>query len=121
MINADAGAQKGSNSRSERRRWERLPLWIPVFVRGTDEQGRQFLEFTNCLNICAGGMLLMARRHVPPHTELSIEVPAAPVPASLSLLPPSRMLKGDVLRVQHSDGGFGLAISFASPIGTAQP
>jgi hypothetical protein len=121
MTNADASAEKGSRLQPERRRWERLPLWIPVFVRGTDEQGRQFLDFTSTLNVSAGGTLLAIRRSVRPCTELSVEVPAAPVPASLGLRPAVSRLKGDVLRVQPCGRGFVVALSFASPLLTIQP
>src|SRR5438132_9287892 len=39
----------------ERRRWARLSLAIPVFVRGINGQGREFLEFCTLLNESAGG------------------------------------------------------------------
>jgi len=63
----------------------------------------------------------VVRRNVLPRTELSVEVPAAPVPASLGLRPSLKMIKGDVLRVQHCGSGFVVALSFASPLANAQP
>jgi hypothetical protein len=121
MSNNKASAEERSVSGPERRRWERLPLWIPVFVRGTDEQGRRFLDFTSTLNVRAGGILLAIRRSLRPSSELSVEVPAAPVPASFGLRNALSLLKGDVLRVQHCGDGFIVALSFASPLATAQP
>jgi len=116
MSNFGSRTQEVPATQVERRRWERLPLWIPVFVRGTDEQGRQFLDFTSTLNVSAGGTLLAVRRNVRPSTKLSVEVPAAPVPESLGLRPSVKTLKGDVLRVEPRGSGFVVALGFASPL-----
>jgi hypothetical protein len=43
---------------NERRKWIRLPLAIPVFVRSRDDKGKDFLEFATALNVSAGGMLV---------------------------------------------------------------
>src|SRR5438552_3629771 len=40
----------------ERRRWARLSLAIPVFVRGINGQGREFLEFCTLLNESASAL-----------------------------------------------------------------
>ena len=53
------GARSG-----ERRKWTRLPLAIPVFVRSRDEKGKEFLEFATALNVSAGGMLVAMRRAI---------------------------------------------------------
>jgi len=41
----------------ERRKWPRLSLAIPVFVRSRDERGKDLLEFATALNVSAGGFL----------------------------------------------------------------
>ena len=41
----------------DRRQWERLPLAIPVFVRGIEPSGKQFIEFATALDISVGGAL----------------------------------------------------------------
>ena len=46
----------------ERRRWVRISLAIPVFVRWMNAQGREFLEFSTLLNAGAGGALLAIRK-----------------------------------------------------------
>ena len=66
---------------AERRKHQRLPLSIPVFVRGVDENGKEFLEFATALNISAGGILLATRRSLPKSAGLSLEIPVAPLPA----------------------------------------
>lgn len=58
-----------------RRRWDRLPIAIPIFVRGTDETGKRFVEFTTAANINAGGMLLLSRRPFSPGLLVTLEIP----------------------------------------------
>ena len=55
----------GAKAGNERRKWARLPLAIPVFVRSRDGKGKEFLEFATALNVSAGGMLVAIRRALP--------------------------------------------------------
>ena len=71
----------GVRSRGERRKWARLPLAIPVFVRSRDEKGKEFLEFATSLNVSAGGMLVAIRRTLPAIAQIRLEIPSAPVAA----------------------------------------
>ena len=68
-------AKKGS----DRRKWERLPLAIPVFVRGLDPNGRQFVDFATALDISVGGALLAIHRALPKGSKIMIEIPSAPI------------------------------------------
>jgi hypothetical protein len=63
--------------KSERRKWQRLPLAIPVFVHGVDETGQRFVEFATALNISAGGAQLAIRRFLAPTSRISIEIPCS--------------------------------------------
>ncbi len=71
---------------TERRNWKRLPLALPVFVRGVAEKGDSPLEFATALNISAGGMLLAARRPLVPEMLITIEIASAP---ASPLVPPT--------------------------------
>ncbi len=102
-----------SVSVSERRHWQRLAVAIPVFVRGVDDTGRPFLEFATALNIGAGGALLVIRRSLSPHSEIAIEVPAAPIADKVIA---RRMLDGEVLRVENSFGWSSCATRFVQPL-----
>jgi hypothetical protein len=74
-----AGAKKATRKRApERRRWPRLPLAIPVFVRGVDYHGRKFQEFCALLNVSEGGALLVTRTSLRPGTMVSVEIPIPP-------------------------------------------
>ncbi len=70
---------KNKKRGSERRRWKRLSIAIPVFVRGVDERGKEFLEFTSALNISAGGALVAVRRYLERSSEVWLEIPSAPM------------------------------------------
>ncbi len=85
--------------RSDQRKWQRIPLAIPVFIRGVDEQGRDFLEFATALNISAGGALVATRRQLPRCARLSLEIPVAPMPRALTLPKSTRRMRAKLVRV----------------------
>src|SRR5437660_7445684 len=87
----------------ERRRWARLSLAIPVFVRGINGQGREFLEFCTLLNESAGGALLAIRRPLLRRSRVSVEMPPAPILRNVNLRQTNRMVR--VVVVQGSSIG----------------
>ncbi len=87
--------------RAERRSWQRLPLAIPLFVRGTDNHGREFLEFTTALNISAVGALLAIRRHLPTSSLVLLEIPSAPLPTTSGAPHLVKQLRAHIVRVAH--------------------
>jgi len=100
---------------AERRGWERLPISIPFFVRGTSASGEEFLEFATALNLSAGGVLLATRRYMDPGTQLSLEIPVAL--ANKSQLPRSiSQLKATVLRCTADRQYFLLGLQFHEPL-----
>jgi hypothetical protein len=100
----------------ERRKWARLPLAIPVFVRSRDSKGKEFLEFATALNVSAGGMLVAMRRVLPAIAQISLEIPSAPV-AALAVLPrASRNLRAKALRTTPAEGYYLLGLKFARPL-----
>ena len=100
----------------ERRKWVRLPLAIPVFVRSRDGKGKEFLEFATALNVSAGGMLVAMRRILPAIASIHLEIPSAPV-AALALLPrTSRTLRARALRTTPAEGYYLLGLKFSRPL-----
>jgi hypothetical protein len=107
---------KAAQPRTERRKWSRLPLAIPVFVRSRDGEGKEFLEFATALNVSAGGMLVALRRVLPPVAQIQLEIPSAPV-AALALLPrASRDLRARALRTTPAEGYYLLGLKFTRPL-----
>lgn len=106
----------GAKSRNERRKWARLPLAIPVFVRSRDGKGKEFLEFATALNVSAGGMLVAIRRVLPAIAQIRLEIPSAPV-AALALQPrAARTLRARALRTTPAEGYYLLGLKFARPL-----
>lgn len=66
----------------ERRHWARLSLAIPVFVRGINRQGTEFLEFSTLLNESGGGALLLIRRSLRLSSRVSLEIPSSQIPSN---------------------------------------
>ncbi len=100
----------------ERRKWPRLPLAIPVFVRARDGKGKELLEFATALNVSAGGMLVAVRRVLPALAQVSLEIPSAPV-AALALMPrASRNLRAKALRTTPAQGYYLLGLKFSRPL-----
>ena len=101
---------------TERRKWPRLPLPIPVFIRSRDDGGKDLLEFASALNVSAGGMLLAVRRSLPLSAQVQLEIPSAPILPPDSRSHQARMLAARTLRVTHAEGHHLVALKFARPL-----
>jgi hypothetical protein len=106
----------GARAGNERRKWVRLPLAIPVFVRSRDGKGQEFLEFATALNVSAGGMLVAIRRALPATAQIRLEIPSAPVAALAALPSSSRTLRAKALRSTPAEGYYLLGLKFARPL-----
>jgi hypothetical protein len=100
----------------ERRKWTRLPLAIPVFVRSRDDKGKELLEFATALNVSAGGMLVAVRRVLPSSAQIQLEIPSAPLAALAALPTASRNLRARALRTTHAEGYHLLGLKFSKPL-----
>ena len=105
----------GMRGGTERRKWTRLPLAIPVFVRSRDEKGKELLEFATALNVSAGGMLVAIRRVLPAIAQIRLEIPSAPV-AAFVLPKAARALRAKALRTTPAEGYYLLGLKFARPL-----
>lgn len=101
---------------AERRKHQRLPLSIPVFVRGIDQEGKEFLEFATALNISAGGILLATRRNLPKSASISLEIPVAPVPEHNAQSQSNRTLKARLVRITHGERCHLMGLRFVKPL-----
>jgi c-di-GMP-binding flagellar brake protein YcgR len=106
----------GGTPSVERRRWPRLPLAIPVFVRSRAEADKEFLEFATALNVSAGGMLVAVRRSIPSTAQVLLEIPSAPLAALAALPSVARNLRAKVLRMQHGEGYNLVGLKFSRPL-----
>src|ERR1700680_3207830 len=67
---------------AERRRSPRIHVQIPMFVRGVDAAGAEFLDLTKTLDISATGAFLASPRLLRADQLLNLTIPARPSPAS---------------------------------------
>jgi hypothetical protein len=68
------------------RRSPRIRLQVPVFVRGIDASGAEFIELTKTLNISATGACITSAHVLRLDQHVHLTIPA-PAPASSSLVP----------------------------------
>jgi hypothetical protein len=111
---------KRLNPETQRRKWPRLAIAIPVFVRSRDEKGKELLEFATALNISAGGALVAVRRSLPLSEQVLLEIPSAPLPTANSLPKAARNLRARALWVTHADGYHLVGLKFSHPL-ASQP
>ncbi len=71
---------------SSTRRSPRIRLQVPVFLRGTDVSGVEFIELTKTLNISSTGACITSTHILRPDQTVHLTIPA-PSPASSSLVP----------------------------------
>lgn len=71
---------------SSTRRSPRIRLQVPVFLRGTDVSGVEFIELTKTLNISSTGACITSMHILRPDLTVHLTIPA-PSPASSSLVP----------------------------------
>lgn len=103
------------------RKWTRLHLSIPVFVRTRDENGKDSLEFATAINISAGGALVVVRRSLPIATRVSLEVPSAPIGAADGQGAGSKVIQAKAVWVAHQDDYHLLGLKFNRPLSTDMP
>jgi hypothetical protein len=103
-------AKKGA----ERRKWQRLPLAIPVFVRGIEPSGRKFIEFATALDISVGGALLAIQRHLPQGSKIMLEIPSNPIPKGKEAA--QKGMSAKLVRVTHGEQGQLLGLKFQKPL-----
>ncbi|MBS1850716.1 MAG: PilZ domain-containing protein [Acidobacteria bacterium] len=107
---------KAQSVTKERRKWPRLALAIPVFVRSRDLKGKEVLEFASALNVSASGALIAVRRAIPLSSRVSLEIPSAPVGESRSMPKTRRKIAARAMRMIHTEGFHLIGMKFTSPL-----
>jgi hypothetical protein len=105
-------AKKGA----ERRKWQRLPLAIPVFVRGIEPSGRKFIEFATALDISVGGALLAIQRHLPEGSKIMLEIPSNSHSQTKTSGRAKQSMAARLVRVTHGKEGQLLGLKFSRPL-----
>lgn len=100
----------------ERRRSPRLRLQVPVFLRGVDARGEEFLDLTKTLNISAVGAFLATTRLFHIDELLLLTVPAPATPAGRIMPPPAAPIPARVRRLQIAEEVRLLGVEFLKPL-----
>jgi hypothetical protein len=103
------------HTREERRQWPRLPIAIPVFIRGSDARGSEFLDFGTILNISAGGALFASRQHLLRGARVSLEIPVVLAGGTIAK-DGKRKFRARVLRTGSRNHFYRYAARFHSPL-----
>lgn len=96
---------------AERRRSQRIHVQIPMFVRGTDAAGLEFLDLTKTLDISATGAYLASPRAIRTNQVVNLTIPA-PSPSSATLPAETPPIQARVRRHRTSDGIHLLGVEF---------
>lgn len=75
-------AASASTPALERRRERRVPVHLPIVIRGTDRAGLSFEERTSSENLCRGGAAFATRYMLALGNLLEIRIPVPPAAAS---------------------------------------
>ncbi len=103
--------------RVERRKWERLPLAIPVFLRNHPGESGGSVEFASARDVSGGGMLVVSRRSRRVSSRILLEIPVAPLAGMAEIPAAARCFDGIIVRSQAIDAYHLLAVQFSSPLG----
>jgi c-di-GMP-binding flagellar brake protein YcgR len=106
-----------TGSFDERRRYYRIKLQVPLFVRGKDAYGDQFLELAKTLDISALGALITCARPLEVNEIIALTIPAPSITSSA--LVPSGMppIQAKVKRQQEAGDVHLVGVEFLKPIG----
>ena len=100
----------------ERRSGHRIPLAIPVFVRGMDRGGKEFLEVCSVLDISARGASLAISKNLSPSSRVSLEIPSPPLPRFTVLPHSTRKMQARVVRVNYLGDCCLCGLRFSRPV-----
>ena len=104
------------SKKQKSRQWERLAISFPVFARGKDDCGKEFVEFGTALNVSAGGMLLAIRK-AQPRGRLRLEIPNPPW---LDALGSFRCMEAEAVWAESRDRFTLLGLKFRRPLKKAK-
>jgi hypothetical protein len=101
----------------QRRLSPRIRLQVPVFVRGSDTSGVDFIELTKTMNISSTGACIASTRMLRSEQLVYLTIPA-PSPVSSSVMPSETPpITAKVLRRQDLDGDVRLfGLEFLRPL-----
>ena len=101
----------------ERRRFQRIHLQIPMFIRGRDAHEEQFLELAKTLDVSGLGAFLTCPRSLSVNGIITLTIPAPSI-TSTGLVPAGMPpIQARVKRQQQAGDVYLVGVEFLKPIG----
>jgi hypothetical protein len=101
----------------ERRRFQRIHLQVPLFVRGKDAHGEQFLELAKTLDISGLGAFLTCPRALSINEVITLTIPAPSITSSALVPAGMPPIQARVRRQQEAGDVHLVGVEFLKPIG----
>lgn len=101
----------------ERRRFQRIHLQVPLFVRGKDAHGEQFLELAKTLDISALGAFVTCPRALRVNEIVTLTIPAPSITSSALVPAGMPPIQARVKRQQEAGDVHLVGVEFLKPIG----
>ncbi len=101
----------------ERRRYQRIGLQIPLFVRGKDAHGEQFLELAKTLDISALGAFITCPRALVVNDIITLTIPAPSITSSALVPAGMPPIQARVKRQREAGDVHLVGVEFLKPIG----
>ena len=70
------GSTSMTSNSDDRRAHYRLPIRVPIFVKGIDKQGSEYFELTHTIDVSASGACFLSRRPLEIMADLLVSIPA---------------------------------------------
>lgn len=106
-----------SQTYEERRRYQRIRLQVPLFIRGKDIYGEQFLELAKTLDISAMGAFLTSPRPLSINETVTLTIPAPSITSSALVPAGMPPIQAKVKRNQEAGDVHLVGVEFLKPIG----
>jgi PilZ domain len=104
-------------SYDERRRFQRINLQVPLFIRGKDAYGEQFLELAKTLDISGIGAFLTSPRPLALNEIVTLTIPAPSITSSPLVPAGMPPIQARVKRKQDAGEVHLVGVEFLKPIG----
>ena len=101
----------------ERRRFQRIRLQIPLFIRGRDVRGEQFLELAKTLDISALGAFITCPRALVVNDIITLTIPAPSITSSALVPAGMPPIQAKVKRQREAGDVHLIGVEFLKPIG----
>jgi len=100
----------------ERRRFQRMHLQIPLFIRGRDAHGEQFLELAKTLDISGLGAFLTCPRSLALNDVITLTIPAPSITSSALVPAGMPPIQARVKRQQGAGDVHLVGVEFLKPL-----